>query len=116
MKFSEHEFFILEFSTRSSIFDTVESPNSLVVFTLMTPVILMQPLITSSPVLTFRGRLSPVKALVLSDVSPLVTMPSIGIFSPGFTDYFGTHRHFVGIDLFEFSVNLDICIVGSYIH
>ena len=85
MKFSERDFFILEFSTRSSIFDTVESPNSLVVFTLMTPVILMQPLITSSPVLTFRGRLSPVKALVLSDVSPLVTMPSIGIFSPGFT-------------------------------
>lgn len=52
---------------------------------MITPVILMQPLITSSPVLTFRGRLSPVKALVLSDVSPLVTTPSIGIFSPGFT-------------------------------
>lgn len=45
----------------------------------------MQPLITSSPVLTSFGKLSPVKALVLRVEVPLTILPSRGIFSPGFT-------------------------------
>ena len=85
IKFSERDFFILEFSTRSSILDTVESPNSLSVLILRSPVRLTQPLITSSPSLALLGTLSPVRALVLSVELPSTTMPSIGIFSPGLT-------------------------------
>ena len=85
IKFSERDFFILEFSTRSNILDTVDSPNSLVVSIFKRPVRLTQPLIISSLTFTLLGRLSPVSALVLSVDSPLTTMPSIGIFSPGFT-------------------------------
>ena len=72
-------------ATRSNILDTVDSPNSLVVSIFKRPVRLTQPLITSSLTFTLLGRLSPVSALVLSVDSPLTTMPSIGIFSPGFT-------------------------------
>ena len=43
----------------------------------------MQPLITSSSILTSLGRLSPVRAAVSSDDEPETTVPSIGIFSPG---------------------------------
>lgn len=85
IKFSLFDFFILEFSTRSSILETVESPNSFDVLILKTPVRLMQPLIISSPLLTERGTLSPVNALVFSVDSPLTTTPSIGTFSPGLT-------------------------------
>ena len=85
MKFSERDFFILEFSTKSKIFETVESPNSLVVLSLIAPVILMHPLITSSPTFASLGTLSPVSALVFNVVFPSVTIPSIGTFSPGFT-------------------------------
>ena len=46
---SDFDFLELEFSTRSRIFDTADSPNSFVVLILSTPVILIQPLITSSP-------------------------------------------------------------------
>ena len=45
----------------------------------------MQPLVTLSPGATFFGRLSPVRALVLRLVSPRITMPSMGTFSPGCT-------------------------------
>ena len=76
---------MLEFSTSSSIFETVESPNSLVVFILTVPVRLIHPLITSSPETASTGMLSPVSALVLSDVIPSIIVPSIGTFSPGFT-------------------------------
>ena len=81
MKFSERDFFILEFSTKSKIFETVESPNSLVVLSLIAPVILMHPLITSSPTFASLG----VSALVFNVVFPSVIIPSIGTFSPGFT-------------------------------
>ena len=43
----------------------MDSPNALVVRSLSTPVMLTQPLNTSSPTLALRGRLSPVRALVL---------------------------------------------------
>ena len=85
IKFSLLDFFILEFSTRSRILETVESPNSLVVLILSTPLRLMQPLMTSSPTLTDLGTLSPVSALVLRVESPRATTPSIGTFSPGLT-------------------------------
>ena len=64
MKFSARAFFMLEFSTRSRILETVDSPNSLVVLTRSRPLILTQPLMTSSPDWTSRGRLSPVRAAV----------------------------------------------------
>ena len=75
----------LAFSTRSRILETVDSPNSFVVRIFRRPLILMQPLMTSSPDSTSRGRLSPVRALVFSVELPSTTSPSIGIFSPGFT-------------------------------
>ena len=74
-----------EDSTSSSIFDTVDSPNSLVVRILRTPVRLIQPLITSSSLVTSLGKLSPVRAAVLSVEFPSSMIPSIGIFSPGKT-------------------------------
>ena len=85
MKFSVRAFFMLEFSTRSRILETVDSPNSLVVLTFSRPVMFTQPLMTSSPVITSRGRLSPVSAAVLSVDAPSTISPSIGIFSPGWT-------------------------------
>ena len=83
IKFSERDFLELAFSTKSSILDTVDSPNSFVVLILIRPFIFIQPLITSSPAFTSLGTLSPVKALVLRLVVPSSTMPSIGTFSPG---------------------------------
>ena len=75
----------LAFSTSSSIFDAVDSPNSFVVLIFSSPVSLMQPLMTSSPTETLRGRLSPVSAAVFSTLVPSVITPSMGIFSPGCT-------------------------------
>ena len=85
IKSSDLDFLELAFSTRSRIFDTVDSPNSFVVFTFSTPVILMQPLMISSPGFISLGRLSPVSALVFKEEIPSATMPSIGTFSPGCT-------------------------------
>ena len=55
----------------------------------------------SSPGLTSLGRLSPVRALVLSEEFPSTTIPSIGTFSPG---------------LLHFSVLLEVCVVRAYVH
>ena len=85
MKASDRDLRELAFSTRSRIFDTVDSPNSLDVRTLSTPFRSMQPLMISSPSRTSRGRLSPVRALVLRLALPLTTTPSSGTFSPGCT-------------------------------
>ena len=93
----DFDFFILEFSTSSSILDTVESPNSLVVLILNTPVRLIQPLMISSPTSAERGTLSPVIALVLRVELPLIIMPSIGTFSPGFTTISIPLSFFAGI-------------------
>ena len=76
---------MLEFSTRSRILETVDSPNSLVVLTLSRPLMLTQPLMTSSPDRTSRGRLSPVRAAVLRVEAPSTITPSIGTRSPGWT-------------------------------
>ena len=85
IKSSERDLRELEFSTSSRILDTVDSPNTLVVRIFRTPVMLMQPLMTSSPSWASRGRLSPVRALVFRVELPSATMPSRGIFSPGCT-------------------------------
>ena len=85
IKSSERDFFELAFSTRSRILEAVDSPNSFVVLTVMTPFILMHPLMTALPTPALLGTLSPVSALVLRLVEPSVTTPSIGIFSPGIT-------------------------------
>ena len=85
MKSSDFDLREEAFSTRSNILDTVDSPNSLVVFTLMGLVRLMHPEITSSPTDTFLGRLSPVSAAVSRVLVPSSMTPSIGIFSPGRT-------------------------------
>ena len=85
MKSSERDLRELEFSTSSRILETVDAPNSFVVRTFRTPVMLMQPLIISSPVFASRGRLSPVRALVLSVDAPSMITPSSGTFSPGWT-------------------------------
>ena len=85
IKSSLRDFRELELSTSSNILDTVDSPNALVVLIFSTPVMLMHPLMTSSPSLASRGRLSPVSAAVFSVELPSVTTPSIGTFSPGCT-------------------------------
>ena len=85
MNFSDFDFLAPEFSTSSNIFETVDSPNSLVVLIFSTPFILIQPLIISSPSLASLGRLSPVSALVLRVEFPSVIIPSRGTFSPGCT-------------------------------
>ena len=83
MNASERDLCELEFSISSKILDTVDSPKAFVVLTFKTPVMLMQPLMTSSPVITSRGRLSPVSAAVLSVDAPSMITPSSGTFSPG---------------------------------
>ena len=75
----------LAFSTRSRIFETVDSPNTLVVRIFSTPLMSMQPLMISSPSFTSRGILSPVRALVFRLALPSMTTPSSGTFSPGCT-------------------------------
>ena len=85
MSASERDLREPAFSTRSRIFDAVDSPNSLVVRIFKTPFISMQPLTIPSPAFTSRGRLSPVSALVFKLASPSTITPSIGTFSPGCT-------------------------------
>ena len=65
--------------------ETVDSAKRFVVRMVSTPSSLMQPLMTSSPALTRRGRLSPVNATVLRLDWPSTTTPSSGTFSPGLT-------------------------------
>ena len=83
MKFSDLDLREEAFSTKSRILEAVDSPNSFVVLIFSTPVMLMQPLIISSPAFTSRGKDSPVSAAVFSVETPSVTTPSMGTFSPG---------------------------------
>ena len=83
IKFSVCDFFSDAFSTSSNILETVESSNAFVASIFNKPSPLMQPEITSSPILTVLGTDSPVKAAVFTKLSPLFTIPSTGIFSPG---------------------------------
>ena len=85
MKSSLRDLFLDEFSTSSSIFATVDSPKALVTVTFISPVRLMQPDMTFSPTPAVLGIDSPVSAAVSTVVEPSATMPSRGIFSPGFT-------------------------------
>ena len=85
MKSSLRDLRELEFSTSSRILETVDSPNSLVVRIFKRPVMLMQPLMISSPSRASRGKLSPVRALVFRVELPSTTTPSMGTFSPGWT-------------------------------
>ena len=85
IKSSDRDFRELAFSTRSRILDTVDSPKARVVRTFSTPVMEIQPLMTSSPGPASRGRLSPVRALVFRLELPSSTTPSMGTFSPGRT-------------------------------
>ena len=64
---------------------TVDSPYSFVTFIFITLFKFIQPLNTSSPSVTSRGRLSPVRALVSRLDLPSIINPSNGIFSPGLT-------------------------------
>ena len=85
MKFSDFDFLLLAFSTKSNILLTVDSPNSFVTFIFITPVKLIEPLKISSPSEASLGNDSPVNAFVSKLVFPSTTIPSNGIFSPGFT-------------------------------
>ena len=83
MKASLCDLCSLAFSTSERIFETVLSPKLLVVRTRTTPERLTQPEMTSSPTPASRGMLSPVRAMVLSEVVPSIITPSSGTFSPG---------------------------------
>ncbi|MNW51853.1 hypothetical protein D3C74_293490 [compost metagenome] len=85
MKFSVGAFLLLAFSTRSRILATVDSPNSFVTSIVRTPFLFINPLSTSSPAATSRGKDSPVNAEVSMAESPSMTLPSRGTFSPGRT-------------------------------
>ena len=85
IKFSDFDLREVAFSTRSRIFETVDSPKSFVVRISMSPERLMQPLMTSLSSFTSRGMLSPVSAAVSRELLPLTITPSMGIFSPGRT-------------------------------
>ena len=63
---------------------TVDSPNSFSTFMVNNPFWLIHPLNTSSPESTSFGMDSPVKAEVSIKELPSTTIPSKGIFSPGF--------------------------------
>ena len=78
-------FFPLAFSTSSSIFETVDSPNAFVTFIVSTPFTLIEPLIICSFIVTSLGKLSPVSEDVSTLPAPSVIIPSRGTFSPGFT-------------------------------
>ena len=67
MNFSVLAFLFEAFSTSSRILATVESSYSLVTSTFNKPLMLIQPLKISSPVLTSLGIDSPVKAEVSSE-------------------------------------------------
>ena len=74
---------LLAFCTNSKILDTVDSPNSFVTFTLITPVKLITPANISSFNSIFLGNDSPVKADVSKEEFPSITIPSKGTLSPG---------------------------------
>ena len=83
MKLSLRLLLLAAFSTRSRIFDTVDSANALVVRTLSSPFRFTQPERISSPLFILRGTLSPVSATVSRLDVPSITTPSMGTFSPG---------------------------------
>ncbi len=85
MKFSVGAFWLLAFCIRSRIFETVDSPKTFVTSTVRSPLLFMEPDSTSLPSSTSRGSDSPVRAEVSSEERPSTTLPSRGIFSPGFT-------------------------------
>ena len=70
IKASDCDFLEVAFSTMSRIFETVDSPNSLVVRSFKRPLPLTQPLTASSPGRTSRGRASPVRAEVSNEEMP----------------------------------------------
>ena len=72
-------------STSSRIFETVDSPNAFSTRILITPFVLMQPLIALSWIVICRGTDSPVRADVSIKAVPSITVPSRGIFSPVLT-------------------------------
>ncbi len=80
---SDFDFLPLAFSTSSRILLTVDSPNSLVTWAVITPLKFIVPLKSSSPGTTSRGSDSPVKAEVSKVELPEISLLSRGIFSPG---------------------------------
>ena len=83
MNRSVFDFFSAAVSTSSRIFDTVESSNAFVAFTVSDPSPFMQPDTTVSPGPAARGTDSPVSAAVEMRLSPVRTSASTGILSPG---------------------------------
>ena len=85
MKFSVRAFFSAAFSTSSRMRLTVESSKGLVARTTSLAVRFTQPEMTSSPGRAVRGTDSPVSAAVSIWLSPVSTVPSSGMRSPGMT-------------------------------
>ena len=76
---------LLAFSTKSSIFETVDSPNSLVTSIVNSAFLFINPDNADSPTPISLRTDSPVSADVSTIEKPSTTTPSKGIFSPGFT-------------------------------
>ena len=76
---------LLAFSISSNILETVDSLNSFVTFILKGLVLFIVPLSTGEFSFTLIGADSPVSEDVSIWLEPSTTIPSRGIFSPGFT-------------------------------
>jgi len=85
INFSVSAFLLAAFSTISNILETVDSPNFLVTFTFNKPLVFIPPDNISSLGTIFLGTDSPVSAEVSIKLSPSITTPSKGTFSPGLT-------------------------------
>jgi hypothetical protein len=72
-------------STRCTICDRAVSSPTRVAVIVKTPVLLIVAPITSFPTVFSTGMLSPVRSFSSTDEYPAVTVPSMGIFSPGLT-------------------------------
>ena len=113
MNTSDLAFRLLASSTSSRILETVDSPNSLVVRMVSTPLWLMQPLITSLPGSTSRGRLSPVSAAV-SRAGDHHAVD--GYLFPGLHGDHRPHRHFIRVHLLQLAVLFNVGIVRPDVH
>ena len=111
MNASERDLRELAFSTRSRIFETVDSPKAFVVRIFSTPLILMQPLMISSPSATSRGRLSPVRALVFRVELPLDDNAVQRDLFAGLHDDDAADGDLIRVDLLELAVLFDVGVI-----
>lgn len=117
IKCSALAFFSLEFSTKSRILATVDSPKGLVTRTWSRPDRLTQPLITSVP-----GGYVPGKGIPPGEGGGIQRAVSLGDYAiqgdplAGLDDDGVSHRHLIRVHLDQLAVPFHIGIVGTDVH